>query len=130
MFVSLTNQTTIGTEQARLDTMVEEDDNSVSDSSQISNDKSSTSDRFSSSNDTNEHPQADERDEFREVRQMARDETRKVRFSRIAVTLLLLAVAVAVTVTTYVFLLANERGNFEAGVSEMFQSLCVQNWLC
>ena len=96
----------------------EEDDNSVSDSSQTSNDKSSTSDRFSSSNGTNEHPQADERDEFREVRQMARDETRKVRFSRIVVTLLLLAVAVAVTVTTYLVLLANERGNFEAGVSK------------
>lgn len=94
-----------------------DDSNSISESSQTSNDKTGASDRFSSSNGTNELPDAEERDEFREVRQMARDETRKVRVLRVVVTLLLLAVAVAVTVATYLFLVADERGNFEAGVS-------------
>jgi len=103
----------------------DDDDHSHSSSSSETSDhggedkRSVSSDRFSSSNGTGDHHHADEeRDEAHEVRQMAQDETRKVRFWRIVVTSLLLAVAVAVTVTTYIFLMREQRGNFATGFQQ------------
>lgn len=87
------------------------------DSSSEAPEKSVSSDRHSSSNGTSENPPPEQRDEAGEVRQMARDETRRVRLWRIVVTLLLLAVAVAVTATTYIFLIREQHANFRTGVS-------------
>jgi hypothetical protein len=58
-----------------------------------------------------------ERDEVREVENMARKDTSRVRMWRFAVTGVLTLTAVAVTVITYRFLIEEQQNNFDTAVS-------------
>ena len=60
----------------------------------------------------------EERDEVKEILQLAAKETAWIRRWRILTTLVLLGTACAVTVTTYRFLESEQKSNFEQAVSQ------------
>ena len=60
---------------------------------------------------------AEARDEVREIRELAKKDTRRVRMWRLFVTVALLATSCSVTVTTYRLLRQEEEDNFETAVS-------------
>ena len=66
---------------------------------------------------------SEERDEVKEVQKMARKETARVVFWRVAVTVVLLLTAVAVTLTTYRFLINEEEEDFETAVSLLLRRI-------
>lgn len=68
-----------------------------------------------------ESGQPEERDEIAEVKNLSRDDTRRIRRWRLIVTGVLLVTAFAVTCTTYGILKRDQKRNFESAVRYRLQ---------